>query len=336
MKHVSRVLCAGLVSLSLVGGSEFARGSDSEGQSASAIAIEVVSVATILGSAVYAGQQLVTASNRTDFHSRPVINASGDRLLTARERVYSSPNPTLAAKVLEGTVPGDVIHIRYLAGTPEALQAAVQDLDQSRTVWANRVAELQTQRAGLVSEAAELRRVTTNVPAEEIKYRNGHQVKLVRLEREIVNLDKVLKDADARMHSANGNYQAARLNLGATLQSGKMNGKYHIMRDLLVDSRTHFELRSFFAQNLAGRTAGAAQAALPHVQITRVQGANSKVVAGSLTRMKGGLFAIGVGVVVLVEEFTVGAISNSLGNLATEHFMPAPRTEPAGPSASID
>ena len=169
MKHVSRVICAGLVSLSFVGGQSARGESESEGQSASAIAIEVVSVATILGGGAYSVNQLLTADARSGFHSRSVVNTSGDRLLSQQERVSSAVNPSLASRVLQGTVPGDVIHIRYLAGTPEALQSAVLDLDESRHVWSNRVSQLQTERAALVSEAAELRRVTTNVPVEEIK-----------------------------------------------------------------------------------------------------------------------------------------------------------------------
>ncbi len=329
MNHVSRVLCAGLVSFSLVGGSEFARGqSESEGKPS--IAIEVISVMTILGSSAYAVNQQMTANARSQFHSQSIVNSSGSRLLTARERTLSTPNPTLAAKVLEGTIPGDVIHMSYQAGTPEALQAAAKDLDHSRTVWLKRVTELQTQRTALEVEVAELRRVTANVPADEVRFRNSHLVKLKGVEAQLASLDKVLKDADKRVQSANGNYHAARLNLASTLKSGTMNGQYHIIRDILVDSRTHFELRSFFAQNLAGRTAGAAHRALPHVQITRVQVANSKVVAGAITRMKGGLFAIGVGVVVLVQELTVGAVSDSLAKLPNEHYMPESRTAPAG------
>lgn len=341
MKIVSPILCAALIVITALTAPLTLRAQDGDestrdlsARDPGAVVIEVISVGAVLASARYAVQQNAVARTRNEFRTRTLVNGSGSSALNSlTNRVGTQAPPTLSATVLRDTIPGDIIHLEYVTSTPEALNLALRDLEEAQDAWTVRVESLEVRQSALSAEVDETRRLLAELPrTEELSRMRAHtMVNLEKLETELKSVEKILADADKRMHNARGQFQAARLNAGAAARSGSATGRYYIVRDILVDERAEAKLTTFFHTHLSGRSAAAASQNIPHIRITRVQGPDAKLVAGSIGRMKGGFIALGIGAAVFVEELTVGAIAGNLSKLSREHFAPAIRTAPAQP-----
>ncbi|CAN5633657.1 hypothetical protein BH10BDE1_BH10BDE1_10590 [soil metagenome] len=330
MKRISKLL--GICGLVLVSVTSHAQDSEqlvSDGQMSITI-IGASAIAGLQGAAV-ARRGYTDSANHSEMQSRSVYNGDASRILLRTE-------PTLGQTVLRGTAVGDVVRLEYIAGTEASLSQAVDDLRRSSEVWTIRTSELSRQKHLLTERATEARRAYVGIAVDEaskaIRYQSLGEY--TALQQELKFVTRTLADADMRMHGAMGYYAAAVKNLRVTKKSPnhQVNQRFHIIQDIYVDGRPN-QIDGVL-NRLVGETTLVARAnqAIPHIRVVRIFVANSDVVKSSVRTMKAGFWALGISAALILEEVTVGEISQTLAEKARVHFSPETRTEPSDVSGA--
>lgn len=296
------------------------------------MSVTVISASAIAGfqGASVARRAYSHAASHTEMESRSVYSGDASRILLRTE-------PTLGQTVLRGTAVGDVVRLEYIAGTEASLAQAVDDLRRSTEVWTIRTSELSRQKSILAERVTEARRAFVGIPVDEaskgIRYQSLSEYTALGDKLRLVS--RTLADSEMRMHGAGGYYAAAVKNLRVTKKSPnhQVNQRFHIIQDVYVDGRPN-QIDGVL-NRLVGETTLVARAnqAIPHLRVVRILVANSDVVKSSVRTMKAGFWALGISAALILEEVTVGEISQSLAEKTRVHYSPAARTEP-GESAN--
>ena len=333
MKRISKFISLSLCGLVLSNPS--ARASErvsGELVSDEVVKISILTAASIAGAGgTYAAvTQTLAANAREAVHGRSVFNGNGSQLLAATQ----SGQPSLTDVIMRGTAAGDVIRLEYVVGTEAAFERAVADLRHGSETWTIRVSELTARRNVLAEQAVETRRVYTGLPlneqSKELRYHAFVDMK--KAEAELKRIELTLSDADMRMHSMRGQHAAAFRNLEVTRQNHKVNQSFHLIRDVYVDGQAN-QLESVLSNAMGETTIAArAQKAFPHIRITRILTPNSSLIQRSVRNVKAGLWAVGISAALVVEEITVGEISQGLAEKARDHYSPETRIDPTGAS----
>jgi hypothetical protein len=281
-----------------------------------------ITVTVAAGAAVaaneYSFRRKLEASGAVHRHSTIVHKGSGATLM-------NSPSSNLVDMVLSGTRHGDVVSIEYTPGTLNELNQAVSDMKESELAWERRVGVLTKELQAIDRRRRVARGQLAELPLKEESRdaRERAQTRLEVAEKEYAHVKAAELDAQKRMHHARGLYAAEKLNFESSLrasESARYGGKNipprlvttAVRRDFPVDDSTRNQLMVLVDRVTASKTLRQAKAQVPHVKITRVNMPNYDGAVKLLKASRRGLWGVGLGAMVALEEVTTGYLADGL------------------------
>lgn len=240
-------------------------------------------------------------------------------------KLMNAPSESLVNAILNGTRHGDVVSIEYTPGTLDELNQAVSDMKASELAWKSRIGVLTQELQAIDRRRSVARHQLAELPLndESRDARERAQTRLNAAEKEYAHVKAAALDANNRMHSARGLYAAESLNFETSLrtaEAAKAGGNSApfklvttaVRRDFPVDDSTRNQLMVFVDRVTASKQPHQAKTKLPLVKITRVNMPNYDGAAKLLKASRRGLWGVGLGVGVALEEVTAGYLADGL------------------------
>jgi hypothetical protein len=266
----------------------------------------------------YRFRRKLEAARAEKTHSAVVLKGSGATLMVA-------PGDSVVDLALNGARHGDVVSIEYIPGNLDELNQAVSDLKASEMAWERRIAVLTKELNAIDRRRTVARHQLAELPLKE-KSRDAReraQTRLEAAEKEYAHVKASELDAQRRMHHARGQWAAEKLNFESSLRAleaadaaGK-NAHFKVItnvvyRDFPVDDSTRNQLAAFADRVTASKTLPQAKKDVPHLRITRVNMPDYDGAMKLLNASKRGLWGVGLGVMVALEEVTTGYLADGL------------------------
>ncbi len=251
--------------------------------------------------------------------------------LRSRDRVktmgqFVADDATLSQRVMMGARPGDIIRIEFMPTSREAMSRAVVEMDEFVKLWEAEVTYLEEQRAKLADENEDNRRKSPS--SEKLR-------KTSLLRNDLADLERQLTTAHKRANFA----RAQKLMLGANDGSSRARGgvfRPSILRfDLPVHHTMPISVDAALSKVLNLDESARARSFPPNVRIVRFESQNTNFSQAALKSSRRGMIGFAAGLAIMLEEITIGVISNQMTDVANKHFKPEIRTEPtASPSGN--
>lgn len=282
----------------------------------------LITVTVAAGAAVAANEyrfrRKLEAAQAEKTHSTVVHKGSGATLMSA-------PGDRVVDMVLNGARHGDVVSIEYSPGTLDELNQAVSDMKASELAWERRVGVLSKELKAIDRRRTVARHQLALLPLkdESRDARERAQTRLQAAEKEYDHVKASELDAQSRMHDARAmgaaekrNFEAAVRSSEAAKKAGKSGQidlvRTTVRRDFPVDDSTRNQIMAFVDRVTASKKPHQANAQLPKVKVTRVNMPNYEGAAKLLKASRRGLWGVGLGAMIALEEVTNGYIAEGL------------------------
>lgn len=257
---------------------------------------------------------------------------SQDQIISIHQPPEVRSPEAAAQKLLRQTAPGDVIRIQYNYGGLTNASHAVGALREAEAIWVSRVAETEKEYVRLETELKALKEVN-QTRARFVDTPNARAQKLQLIER-IKKLEKqqlfaamVDQDAQMRLQMTRTSLQVVK-SAFADQDRGIPNKFYDpIVYDVLVGPKARTQLTRFLSQPVLDENR---QPSYVRLAIARVQMPSMALRQRAMKGFAGGVAGLLISGGLIFEELIVGAIGDSLEDLARRKYSPTLRIEPSG------